>query len=60
LPGSTVNPTVRRLSKALVPQNLTEDLVADSRPITFWRLDKTRLVAAVNRFAPHVPVVDQS
>jgi len=42
------------------PGNLSEDLIADSRPVNFWRLDKTRLAAAVDQFAPQVPIVDHT
>jgi hypothetical protein len=60
LPGSARNPTLRKINKALVPAELSEDLVADSRSITFWRLDKTRLTAAVGHFSPDVAVLDRT
>jgi hypothetical protein len=59
LPGSARNPTLRKINKALVPAGLSEDLVADSRPIS-WRLDKTRLTAAVGHFSPDVTVLDRT
>jgi hypothetical protein len=43
-----------------VPAGLSEDLVADSRPVSFWRLDKTRLTAAVGHFSPDVTVLDRT
>jgi hypothetical protein len=60
MPGSARSSTLRRLNKAVVPGHLSEDLVADSRPVSFWRLDKTRLTAAVNHFAPDVTVEDRT
>lgn len=60
LPGSARNPALRRLNNAVVPAGLSEDLVADSRPISFWRLDKTRLTAAVDNFRPDVRIVDNT
>jgi hypothetical protein len=58
LPGSATSRRLRRLNKALAPANLPEGVVADSRPVTFWRLDKARLARAVNEYAPHVPFID--
>ncbi len=60
LPGSASSPTLRRINKALVPAHLSEALVADSRPVSSWRLNKTRLTTAVNQFAPDVPVMDHT
>jgi len=60
LPGSARSPMLRRINKTLVPAHLPTALVADSRPVSFWRLNKARLVAAINQFAPHVPVVDET
>jgi hypothetical protein len=59
LPGSTRNPKLRSLNRAFVPAHLSEGLVADSRPVSFWRLNKTRLTAAVHHFRPDVPVEDR-
>jgi hypothetical protein len=60
LPGSARNRLLRRINKALAPAHLPEALVADSRPVNFWRLDKTRLTTAVNHLAPRVQIVDQT
>ena len=60
MPGSAKSRTLRKLNKQFVPAQLSESLVADSRPVNFWRLNKTRLRAAVDRFGPDVPVVDQT
>jgi len=60
LPGSARNRMLRRINKALVPAHLPEALVADSRPVSFWRLDKARLTTAINHLAPHVQIVDQT
>ena len=60
LPGSARSPALRALNMAVVPANLPEDLVADSRPISFWRLDKARFTAAVQQFRPDLPVVDHT
>jgi len=60
LPGSARSPRLRRMNKAVVPAELSEDLVADSRQINFWRLDKGRLITAVNHFRPDVPVMEHS
>jgi hypothetical protein len=34
------------------------DVLADSRPATFWRLHRLSLKAAVHHFAPTVEIVD--
>lgn len=60
LPGSASSPRLRRVNKAFAPDYLPEALVADSRPINFWRLDTKKLAAAVSQFAPGVPVVDRA
>ena len=59
LPGSAKSPKLRRLNKAFVPAHLSEDLVADSRQVAFWRLNKKRLSAAVHHFRPDVPVEER-
>lgn len=59
LPGSARNPILRRMNKAVVPTHVSEALVADSRMVGYWRLDKERLTSAVHHFAPHVQVVDE-
>ncbi len=60
LPGSVQNATLRSINAALVPGHLSQDLVADSRPVNFWRLDRQRLAAAIKRFAPHIPFADET
>lgn len=60
LPGSVQSPALRSVNAALVPGHLSGDLVADSRPVNFWRLDKQRLAAAIKRFAPHIPFADET
>jgi hypothetical protein len=60
LPGSARSPLLRRVNMMFVPAGLPAPLVADSRPASCWRLDKVRLVAAVNQFAPQVAVVDET
>ncbi len=60
LPGSARSPMLRKINHAVVPAHVSEDLVADSRQVAFWRLNKTRLTAAVNHFRPDVPVVDRT
>jgi hypothetical protein len=60
LPGSAKSSALRRINKAFVPRHLSEGVVADSRQISFWRLNKTRLTTAVNHFRPDVPVVDHT
>jgi hypothetical protein len=41
----------------MVAPHVEYDLVLDSRPITLWRLDPEKLLAAVDAFAPDVPVL---
>jgi hypothetical protein len=60
LPGSMRSSMLKRMSTALVPPNVPPQLMADSRPVSFWRLDKPRLIAAVNDFAPQVLVIDET
>jgi hypothetical protein len=60
LPGSAKSPVLRGLNKAFARADLSEEAVSDSRQISFWRLDKARLTAAVNHFGPGVPIVDQT
>ncbi|GAA2378592.1 hypothetical protein [Dactylosporangium salmoneum] len=60
LPGSTTSPAMRRLNRAVVPAIVPDDVIADSRPITFWRLDKRRLADAIDQFAPQVRIVDHT
>jgi hypothetical protein len=60
LPGSASSRTLRRINKTLVPAHLSEALVADSHPVSSWRLNKTRLTTAVNQFGPDVPVMDHT
>ncbi len=45
------------LSKALIP-HVDGDVVAASRPINGWRLDRERLTAAVSAHAPQVPILE--
>ncbi|HLV57305.1 MAG TPA: hypothetical protein VKY81_00275 [Natronosporangium sp.] len=58
LPGSARNAAWRKLNAAVAPGHVPEHVVADSRPITGWRLDEKRLARAVSHFAPHVEIVD--
>ena len=60
LPGSAKSSMLRRVNAAVVPWRLSEELVADSRPVSFWRLDEKKLAAAVAHFRPDVPVVHDS
>lgn len=60
LPGSAKSPMLRSMNKAVVPAGLAEGLIADSRQVSFWRLDKTRLAEAVNHFSPGVPIEDRT
>jgi hypothetical protein len=57
--GSARSATLRRLN-SVASGGLPEGLVADSRPISFWRLDKRRFTAAVEHFRPGLSVVDQT
>ncbi|WP_019632071.1 hypothetical protein [Actinomadura atramentaria] len=47
----------RFMSRAVVP-HVPPHLVRSSRPINGWRLDRTRLTAAVTHFAPQVNVTN--
>lgn len=58
LPGSARSRWLRRMSQMLVP-HVPPDVLADSRPATFWRLHRPSLeVVAVRHFAPAVEIVD--
>ncbi|MFC7479653.1 hypothetical protein ACFQX7_05910 [Luedemannella flava] len=59
LPGSARSGWLKRLNSAFAP-GVSPDVVADSRPATFWPLHVPTLRAAVHQFAPTVPVTDQS
>ncbi|NNH69805.1 hypothetical protein HLB23_07985 [Nocardia uniformis] len=41
----------------LIP-HVPPTVVAASRPISGWKLDRERLAAAVRHYAPHVAIVD--
>jgi hypothetical protein len=58
LAGSARNSTLRRLNRSFSGTSLSEAVVNDSRPMSFWRIDKDRLAAAVARYAPHVRLID--
>jgi hypothetical protein len=58
--GSARSSMLRRANMMFVPAHLPAALVADSRPVSWWRLDQARLVTAVNHFAPQVAVVDET
>jgi hypothetical protein len=60
LSGSAQNRILRKVGKAVVPGDVSEDLMVDSRQVSFWRLDRKRLAAAVDHFAPGVPIVDKT
>ncbi|WP_447038070.1 hypothetical protein [Streptomyces sp. DSM 118878] len=55
LPGPNSRMTPQ--SAALVAPHVEYDLLLDSRPINLWRLDPEKLQAAVDAFAPGVPVL---
>ena len=59
LPGSMRSRTLMKVGRALVPADVSEPLMVDSRPVAFWRLDQERLSAALHRYAPHVAVIDE-
>ncbi|GAA0908199.1 hypothetical protein GCM10009557_82880 [Virgisporangium ochraceum] len=58
--GLAQNRALRKVGKAFVPGDVSEDLMVDSRQISFWRLDRERLAAAVDHFAPDVRVEDRT
>ncbi|MFJ4279112.1 hypothetical protein [Streptomyces massasporeus] len=55
LPG--MNSRVSRETAAMLAPHVDYELFLASRPINLWRLDPERLQAAVDAFAPHVPVL---
>ncbi|KUN08768.1 hypothetical protein AQI95_07085 [Streptomyces yokosukanensis] len=55
LPG--MNSGVSRETAAMLAPHVDYELLLASRPINFWRLAPERLQAAVDAFAPHVPVL---
>ncbi|EFL29484.1 predicted protein [Streptomyces viridochromogenes DSM 40736] len=55
LPGANRKMTPAQAART-VP-HVEYELLRASRPINFWRLDPHRLQAAVDSFAPHVPVL---
>ncbi|MBX7466006.1 MULTISPECIES: hypothetical protein [unclassified Streptomyces] len=55
LPGMNAKLS-RERAERLAP-HVDYELFLASRPINFWRLDPERLQAAVDAFAPHVPVL---
>ncbi|MFF2847287.1 hypothetical protein ACFVT5_13220 [Streptomyces sp. NPDC058001] len=57
VPGATRSRIGRATVRALVP-HLPADVVAVSRPVSGWRLDRDRLAAAMAEFAPGVPMKD--
>src|SRR5262249_21283391 len=57
LPGATSSPVPRALVHALAP--VPYELVAASRAVSGWHLDRKRLAEAVAYFAPAVAVVEQ-
>lgn len=59
-PGSATDAALRKVNRAFVPAEVSDDLVADSRAISFWRLDRARLTAAVGHFGPNVAVLDRT
>lgn len=58
LPGSARSTFLRKLNASAAPSHVPTHVVADSRPVNGWQLDRERLAAAVSRFAPHIEVVD--
>jgi hypothetical protein len=55
LPG--MNSRVSRETAAMLAPHVDYELFLASRPINLWRLDPERLQAAVDAFAPQVPVL---
>ena len=54
--GTRLPGTGPALGRSLIP-HVDGDVVDASRPINGWRLDRTRLAAAVARYAPEVPII---
>lgn len=52
-----MNSRVSRETAAMLAPHVDYELFLASRPINLWRLDPERLQAAVDAFAPHVPVL---
>ena len=52
-----MNSRVSRETAAMLAPHVYYELFLASRPINLWRLDPERLQAAVDAFAPHVPVL---
>jgi hypothetical protein len=57
LPGSVRSGALKRISQ-FVAAHVPPEVVADSRPVTMWRLHEPTLRAAIGRFAPTVDIVD--
>ncbi|MDX2702746.1 hypothetical protein PV350_07760 [Streptomyces sp. PA03-6a] len=57
LPGAGQGALARAAAGALAP--VPFDLLMASRQVNGWRLDRRRLAAALEHFAPGVPLVDQ-
>ncbi|MFE9116772.1 hypothetical protein [Streptomyces sp. NPDC007172] len=55
LPG--MNTHLSRAKTSKLAPHVDHELFLASRPINFWRLDPERLQAAVDAFAPHIPVL---
>ncbi|MFG2949363.1 hypothetical protein [Streptomyces adustus] len=58
LPGAGRGPIARSVGEALTP--VSAELLRASRAVTGWRLDRSRLTAAVAYFAPGVQVVEHT
>ncbi|WP_378738222.1 hypothetical protein [Nocardia brasiliensis] len=58
-PGLAVIPGLgmTRVNAHLIP-HVSPDIVAASRPVNGWRLDRGKLIESVTRNAPEVPVLD--
>lgn len=57
LPGSARSRFLQRMNQAVI-SHVPPDVLADSRPATFWRLHRPSLKVAVRHFAPAVKIVD--
>ncbi|MET8044395.1 hypothetical protein ABZU25_26450 [Micromonospora sp. NPDC005215] len=57
LPGSARSRGLWRMNQALVP-HVPPAVLADSRPATFWRLNRPSIEASIRHFAPAVEIVD--
>ncbi|MFD0414861.1 hypothetical protein [Streptomyces sp. NPDC127108] len=55
LPGP--NSKMTQISAERIAPHVEYELLLASRPINLWRLDPERLLAAVDAFAPNVPVL---